>query len=143
MKFLKMEEKLQWKLYYIVNEGPAFKKSYFYVIRLRPIWSNWRKGHLLATIERVKQKTCCPNPVESWLIYPSNISYNQKWHFWFLSLLSILWRHFLAKTVRAWIHIRFLGIQSSVILKSFGSKRINISKLDILNSSRILQCWSY
>ena len=144
MKFLKIEEKLQWKLYYIVNEGPAFKKSYFYVIRLRPIWSNWRKGHLLATIERVKQKACCPNPVESCLIYPWNISYNQKWHFWFLSLLSILCRHFLAKTVRAWIHIRFLGIQSSVILKSFRSKRINISKLDILNSaSRILQCWSY
>ena len=93
MKFLKMEEKLQWKLYYIVNEDLAFKKSYFYVIRLRPMRSNWRKGHLLATIERVKQKACCPNPVESWLIYPSNISYNQKWHFWFLSLLSILWCH--------------------------------------------------
>ena len=102
MKFLKMEEKLQWKLYYIVNEDLAFKKAYFYVIRLRPMRSNWRKGHLLATIERVKQKACCPNPVESWLIYPSNISYNQKWHFWFLPLLSILWRHFLAKTVRAW-----------------------------------------
>ena len=102
MKFLKMEEKLQWKLYYIVNEDLAFKKAYFYVIRLRSIRSNWRKGHLLATIERVKQKACCPNPVESWLIYPSNISYNQKWHFWFLPLLSILWRHFLAKTVRAW-----------------------------------------
>ena len=102
MKFLKMEEKLQWKLYYIVNEDLAFKKAYFYVIRLRPMRSNWRKGHLLATIERVKQKACCPNPVESWLIYPSNMSYNQKWHFWFLPLLSILWRHFLAKTVRAW-----------------------------------------
>ena len=102
MKFLKMEEKLQWKLYYIVNEDLAFKKAYFYVIRLRPMRSNWRKGHLLATIERVKQKACCPNPVESWLIYPSNISYNQKWHFWFLPLLSILWRHFLAKIVRAW-----------------------------------------
>ena len=102
MKFLKMEEKLQWKLYYIVNEDLAFQKAYFYVIRLRPMRSNWRKGHLLATIERVKQKACCPNPVESWLIYPSNISYNQKWQFWFLPLLSILWRHFLAKTVRAW-----------------------------------------
>ena len=121
MKFLKMEEKLQWKLYYIVNEDLAFKKAYFYVIRLRPMRSNWRKGHLLATIERVKQKACCPNPVESWLIYPSNISYNQKWHFWFLPLLSILWRHFLAKTVRAWYIYDFFGIQSSVVLKSFRS----------------------
>ena len=105
MKFLKMEEKLQWKLYYIVNEDLAFKKSYFYVMRVRPMRSNWRKDHLLATIERVKQIACCPilrRNVESWLIYPSNISYNQKWHFWFLPLLSILWRHFLAKTVRAW-----------------------------------------
>ena len=40
MKFLKMEEKLQWKLYYIVNEDLAFKKAYFYVIRLRPMRSN-------------------------------------------------------------------------------------------------------
>ena len=132
MKFLKMEEKLQWKLYYIVNEDLAFKKSYFYVMRLRPVRSNWRKDHLLATIERVKQIASCPilrRNVESCLIYPSNISDNQKWHFWCLSLLSILWRHFLAKTVRAWIHIRLLGIQSSVILKCFRSKRINISKL--------------
>ena len=132
MKFSKMEEKLQWKLYYIVNEDLAFKKSYFYVMRLRPMRSNWRKDHLLATIERVKQIACCPilrRNVESCLIYPSNISDNQKWHFWFLSLLSILWRHFLSKTVRAWIHIRLLGIQSSVILKCFRSKRINTSKL--------------
>ena len=132
MKFLKIEEKLQWKSYYIVNEDLAFKKSYFYVMRLRPMRSNWRKDHLLATIERVKQIACCPilrRNVESCLIYPSNISDNQKWHFWFLSLLSILWRHFLSKTVRAWIQIRLLGIQSSVILECFRSKRINISKL--------------
>ena len=55
-----MEEKLQWKLYYIVNEDLAFKKSYFYVMRVRPMRSNWRKDHLLATIERVKQIACCP-----------------------------------------------------------------------------------
>ena len=138
MKFLKMEEKLQWKLYYIVNEDLAFKKSSFYVIRLRPMRSNWRKGHLLATIERVKQKACCPNPVESWLIYPSNISYNQKWHFWFLSLLSILWRPFLAKTVRAWVHIRVLGIQSSVILKSFRSVHQSISVLSLVQIKRFV-----
>lgn len=136
MKFLKMEEKLQWKLYYIVNEDVAFKKSNFYVMRLRPMRSNWRKDHLLATIERVKQIACCPILEEmlkvAWFIHQIyrtikndifDFYKNQKYIVTANDVISS------PKPLEPWIHIRLLGIQSSVIRKSFRSKRINISKL--------------